>query len=246
MLPKETKDFDIKISVIMPVYNERGTIREILKQVRKVNIGKEIIIVDDCSTDGTQDLLRYLDKDIKIIYHAHNKGKGEAIKTGLRKAGGDLVIIQDADLEYNPQDYYKLIEPIVKGETDIVYGSRFLRDNKFAVSCHHLGNRFLTLATNLLYGSKLTDMETCYKVFRREILESMEIEAVSFDFEPEVTAKALKKGYKILEVPISYRGRSYHEGKKISWKDGLTALSCLLKFKFRRFAKPNSKKKANA
>lgn len=225
------KDFKVKISVIMPVYNERGTIGEILRQVREVNIDKEIIIVDDCSTDGTQGLLKHLGKDIKIIYHAHNKGKGEAIKTGLREARGDLVLIQDADLEYAPQEYYKLIQPMVEGKADIVYGSRFLRDNKFTVSSHYWGNRFLTLATNLLYGSKLTDMETGYKVFKRDILESMELEAVSFDFEPEVTAKALKKGYKILEVPISYRGRGYHEGKKISWKDGLAALHCLLKLK---------------
>lgn len=159
------KDFKVKISVIMPVYNERGTIGEILRQVREVNIDKEIIIVDDCSTNGTQGLLKYLGKDIKIIYHAHNKGKGEAIKTGLREARGDLVLIQDADLEYDPQEYYKLIQPMVEGKADIVYGSRFLRDNKFTVSSHYWGNRFLTLATNLLYGSKLTDMETGYKVF---------------------------------------------------------------------------------
>ncbi len=217
----------------MPVYNERRTISEILRQVREVNIDKEIIIVDDCSTDGTRDLLKHLDKDIKIIYHAHNKGKGEAIKTGLREARGDLVLIQDADLEYNPQEYYKLIQPILEGKTDIVYGSRFLEGNKFTLSCPYWANRFLTFVTNLLYGSKLTDMETCYKVFKRDILESMDIEAVSFDFEPEVTAKVLKKEYKILEVPISYRGRGYHEGKKISWKDGLAALYCLLKFRVR-------------
>ncbi len=227
------KDFEVKLSVIMPVYNERDTISEILRQVREVNIDKEIIIVDDCSTDGTRDWLKHLDKDIKITYHACNKGKGEAIKTGLREARGDLVIIQDADLEYNPQEYYKLIKPIAEGKTDIVYGSRFLGNSKFTVSCHYWGNRFLTFMTNLLYGSKLTDMETCYKVFRREVLISLKLEAVSFDFEPEITAKALKKGYNILEVPISYRGRGYHEGKKISWKDGLAALRCLLKFKIR-------------
>jgi len=232
-LPGERKVFGLKISVIMPVYNERDTISEILRQVRAVDIDKEIIIVDDCSTDGTRDWLKLLDKEIKITYHAHNKGKGEAIKTGLREARGDLVIIQDADLEYSPQEYYKLIEPIAEGKTDIVYGSRFLGNNKFPVSCHHWGNRFLTFMTNLLYGSKLTDMETCYKVFRREILLSLELEAVSFEFEPEVTAKALKKGYNILEVPVSYRGRGYHEGKKISWKDGLAALLCLLKLKLR-------------
>lgn len=230
---KLMKDFKVKISVIMPVYNERNTIGEILRQVQEVNIDKEIIIVDDCSTDGTQNLLKRLDKDIKIIYQAHNKGKGEAIKTGLKEVRGDLIIIQDADLEYSPQDYYKLIQPIREGKADIVYGSRFSGNNKFMVSSHYWGNRFLTFVTNLLYGSKLTDMETCYKVFKRDILKSMELEAVSFDFEPEVTAKVLKKGYKILEVPISYRGRGYHEGKKISWKDGLAALRCLLKFKIK-------------
>ncbi len=230
---KLMKDFKVKISVIMPVYNERNTIGEILRQVQEVNIDKEIIIVDDGSTDGTQELLKCLGKDIRVIYQAHNRGKGEAIKTALKEVRGDLVIIQDADLEYNPQDYYKLIQPIVEGKADIVYGSRFLGDNKFTVSGHYWGNRFLTFVTNLLYGSKLTDMETCYKVFKRDILKSMELEAVSFDFEPEVTARVLKKGYKILEVPISYWGRRYHEGKKISWKDGLAALHCLFKFKLR-------------
>ena len=227
----------MKLSVIIPVYNEEGTIREILNRVRAVDVGmeKEIIVVDDGSRDGTRRILQEeaVKGDIRVVYHPHNRGKGAAVRTGIEHAQGDFIIIQDADLEYEPGDYPKLLEPLLAGEADVVYGSRFLGGHEKAmVSLHRIGNRFLTAVTNLLYGSSLSDMETCYKVFRAEVIKSIPLVSDRFEIEPEITAKLLKRGYRIREVPIRYKGREFHEGKKISWKDGFGALWTLLKYRF--------------
>ncbi len=223
----------MKLTIIMPVFNERQYILEILARVNAVDLEKEIIIVDDCSTDGTYELLTENQKLYhKLIRHQVNQGKGAAIRSGIPEATGDLTIIQDADLEYDPDDYHKLLAPVLKGKADVVYGSRFTGEHKNMFFRHYLGNRFLTLVTNLLYDSTLSDMETCYKLFRTDILKSLRLRAKRFDFEPEVTAKVMKAGYRIYEVPISYAGREYHEGKKITWRDGFTALWCLLKYRF--------------
>ncbi|MFH1239355.1 MAG: glycosyltransferase family 2 protein, partial [bacterium] len=201
----------MKLSIIMPVYNESGTIREILRQVRSVDLGaieKEIIVVDDFSGDGTRDLLQKETSDggIKIIYHPRNQGKGAAVCSGLNEASGDFIIIQDADLEYDPAEYNKLMAPLIKNEADVVYGSRFLelKKNQFQSLAQYLGNRFLTYLTNLLYKVKISDMETCYKVFRANLIKGLSIKARHFDFEPEVTAKVLKKKWRFREIPISY------------------------------------------
>ncbi len=222
------------LSVIMPVYNERETLTEILARVRAVNLEKEILVVDDGSTDGTRDMLKEEEKkgDLKILYHEANKGKGAAVRTGLEHASGDFIIIQDADLEYDPRDYPKMLQPLLEGQAEVVYGSRFLgfRDAMFFTQA--LGNRFLTVLTNLLYGTALSDMETCYKVFRAEVIKSIPLRSRRFELEPEITAKLLKRGYRIHEVPISYQGREYHEGKKLTWRDGITALWTLIKYRF--------------
>lgn len=226
----------MKLSVIIPVYNEKNTIKEILRQVRQVDVEpleKEIIVVDDGSTDGTSDILKYeADSSLKYIRHQQNQGKGAAVCSGLVKASGDLVIIQDADLEYDPNDYKKLINPILKGKAKVVYGSRFTGERRNMLFWHYVGNRLLSLTTNILYNTTLSDMETGYKLFTKEVLNGLKIKAKRFEFEPEITAKVLKKGIRIYEVPISYTGREFSEGKKISWKDGFIALWTLIKYRF--------------
>jgi len=220
----------LRLSVIVPVYNEARTIAELMRRVRAVPVSKEIIVVDDCSTDGSHAILEGLaGEGIRVIHHERNMGKGAAIRTGLSHATGDCVIFQDADLEYDPMDYPKLLAPIARGEAPVVYGSRFMGESRGMLSLHRWGNKFLTRLTNLLYNSDLTDMETCYKCFRTEVIRSITIESDRFQIEPEVTAKVLKQGLRIVEVPISYAGRSFHEGKKITWRDGLSAVWTLFK-----------------
>lgn len=224
----------------MPVYNERQTVEEIVRRVLAVDldgIHKELILVDDGSTDGTREVLNTLGRQdlpgVKIVLHHQNQGKGAAIRTGLGHANGDLIVIQDADLEYDPRDYVVLLQPILDGKADVVYGSRFMGPHRAFNFLHMLGNKFLTLITNVLYNTILTDMETCYKVFRVEVLRNIRIRSNRFDFEPEITAKVLKRGYRVFEVPISYSGRDLDEGKKISaWRDGLPALWALIKYRF--------------
>ena len=229
----------LKLSVIIPVYNEDKTIKKTIAKVKKVqlkNIQKEIIIVDDYSSDNTRSILKdFSNKSLKILFHKKNMGKGAAIRTGLKKATGDIILIQDADLEYDPRYYGKLLEPIAKKRADVVYGSRvasIIKNIKNMYKLHYIGNLFLTSMTNLLYGVKITDMETGYKVFRRDVIKDMNLRAKRFDFEPEITAKILKKGYKIVEVPISFVGRKFDEGKKITWKDGVKAMYYLIKYRF--------------
>lgn len=228
-----------KLTILIPVYNEVKLLEEILLKVESVNIGsieKEIILVDDGSTDGTRDLLKKIQqsKPYKIYYHAKNMGKGAALRTGLTYATGDIILIQDADLEYDPSEYSKLIQPIIDSQTDIVYGSRLAnKENTKGFSMlHYLGNKFLTLATNILYGANITDMETCYKVFRYDVIKNMQIKSNKFDFEPEISAKILKRKHKIIEIPITYKGRAFEEGKKITWRDGIDALWTLFVYRF--------------
>ncbi|MDI6715607.1 MAG: glycosyltransferase family 2 protein [Actinomycetota bacterium] len=224
----------MKLSVIIPCYNEKATILEILRKVQEVSIDKEIIIVDDGSTDGTRELLSGLsDDNVKVILHEKNKGKGAAIRTGIGHASGDIIIIQDADLEYDPNDYPALVKPIENGDALVVYGSRLLRQNNISYLRYFLGGKLITLITNLLYGTKITDEPTCYKVFRADLLKSLDLKCTRFEFCPEVTAKIAKKHIKIHEVPISYYPRSLEEGKKIGWKDGIEAILTLLKYRFR-------------
>lgn len=223
----------MKLSVIMPVYNEKNTIKDIVERVLKVGIDLELVIVDDCSRDGTRDVLKTIsDPRVKVVYHDVNKGKGSAIKTGIQYVTGDYTIIQDADLEYDPEEYHKLLSPILEGKADIVYGSRFAGRTESMSALHLAGNKMLTVITNLLYGTKLTDMETCYKLVKTPLLKSLKLRANRFDFEPEITAKLFKKGVRFVEVPISYVGRAHSEGKKISWKDGFAAVWTLIKYKF--------------
>jgi glycosyltransferase involved in cell wall biosynthesis len=226
---------EMKLSIIIPCYNEKDTIREIVQAVRAAPVvEKEIIIVDDCSTDGTRDILRSEIVPLveKVIFHETNKGKGAAMRTGIREATGDIVIVQDADLEYDPQEYPRVIEPILQGKADVVYGSRFLggRPHRVLFFWHYMGNKFLTILSNMFTDLNLTDMETCYKAFRREIIQAVHIEESRFGFDPEVTAKVAKMGVRFYEVGISYYGRSYAEGKKIGWKDGVRAIYCILKY----------------
>jgi len=223
-----------KLSIIIPVFNEKNTILEIIRRVENVNFPKEIVIVDDASTDGTRPLLKTLETSGKIIlYHDKNMGKGAAIRTALEKVSGEIVIIQDADLEYNPKDYPSLLEPILNETADVVYGSRFLGGpHRVLYFWHYLANLFFTLITNLLYNINLSDMGTCYKVFRVNVLKSLNLKSNRFGFEPEVTAKICKLKLRIYETPISYYGRVYSEGKKITWKDGLVYIWCLLKYRF--------------
>ena len=222
-----------KLSVVIPVYNEKTSLLEIIRRVQAVPIEKEIILVDDFSTDGTRDVLRDLERrGFKVLYHEKNQGKGAALRTGFQRATGEFVIVQDADLEYDPNDYSKLLQPILDGRADVVYGSRFSGQRKNMTSLHTLGNLFLTGVTNLFYLTSITDMETCYKLFRRETIQGIRIECNRFNFEPEVTAKLLKRGLRIVEVPISYSGRSASEGKKITWRDGFSAVWTLIKYRF--------------
>ena len=227
----------MRLSIIMPVYNERETLREILRQVRAVelpDIEKEIIVIDDGSTDGSRDILNDEAQagDLVVLYHEQNRGKGAAVRTGIEHASGDIIIIQDADLEYDPRDYEKLIQPIIEGRVTVVYGSRFLGPRKAMLFWHMLGNKLLTLTTNILYNTILSDMETCYKCFRADVVKDIPLRARRFELEPEITAKVLKRGHRIFEVPISYYGREYHEGKKISWRDAPLAFWTLLKYRF--------------
>jgi len=221
------------VSIIMPVYNEAQYIEEIVNRVLKTDIEKELVIVDDFSADGTRDILsKYVQhKDIKIIFHEKNKGKGAAIRTGLREVSGDVVIIQDADLEYDPGEYHKLLEPIVDGRADAVFGSRFLGGpHRVLFFWHYIGNKVLTLLSNILSNLNLTDMETGFKAFKADVIKGMGLKSDRFGFEPEVTARLARKRYRIYETPISYSGRSYAEGKKITWKDGLAAIIHIVRF----------------
>jgi glycosyltransferase involved in cell wall biosynthesis len=225
---------DPLLSVVMPVYNEQDTIEEIIRRVLAVRIRIELIAVDDRSTDGTIEILERLERELgfKLLRQPVNAGKGSALRRGFAAVTGDIVVIQDGDLEYSPEEYPQLIELICQGRADVVYGSRFLGRHRVFLFSHYLGNRFLTLATNVLYNTNLTDMETCYKVMRTDVLRSMNLKSNRFGIEPEITAKVFKRGYRVYEIPITYDGRGYHEGKKITWRDGFVALWCLLKFRF--------------
>jgi len=225
----------MNLSVVIPVYNEVDNICEIIKRVQSLNLANEIIVVDDGSTDGTRPLLTELDgkKNVRVILHEYNQGKGAAVVTGLRAAQGDLLLIQDADLEYDPRDYPELVKPINEDIADVVYGSRFLGGpRRVAMYWHMIANRMLTAMTNILYDTILTDMETGYKVFRRGVIDGMTIHAKRFDFEPEFTAKILKRRYRIFEVPITFNPRDYSQGKKIKLKDAFAAVWTLLKYRF--------------
>ncbi len=223
-----------EVSVIIPVYNEVNTILEVVRRVMGQPNVTEIVIVDDCSRDGSSELLKQtpFPQGVKLLFHDKNRGKGAAIRTGVQAATKAIIIIQDADLEYNPSDFPVVLRPILDGVADVVYGSRFLGTHRSFMLHHYLGNRFLSMMTNVLYNNMLTDMETGYKAFRAPIIKSMKIRSNRFDFEPEITAKVLKRGYRIYEVPIYYAGRDYAEGKKITWRDGFAAVWALLRFRF--------------
>jgi glycosyltransferase involved in cell wall biosynthesis len=225
---------DPLLSVVMPAYNERDTIDEIIRRVLAVPVRLELIVVDDCSTDGTRDRLQALQRELgfTLILQAVNGGKGAALRAGFTKVSGEIVIIQDADLEYSPEEYPSLIELICTGRADVVYGSRFLGRHRVFLFTHYAGNRALTLMTNILYNTMLTDMETCFKVMRAEVLRSMTLRSNGFGIEPELTAKIFKRGYRVYEIPITYDGRGYSEGKKITWQDGIVAIWTLLKYRF--------------
>ena len=229
----------MKLSVVIPVYNEAATISKIVDLVRSVDAGmeKEILLVDDCSRDGTREVLEKMGRynaDLKVLFHEVNRGKGAALRTGFAAATGDVVLIQDADLEYDPHEYPRLLQPIVDGHADVVYGSRFLGGGAHRVVFywHYLGNRLLTTLSNMTTNLNLTDMEVCYKVFKREVIQNIPLKENRFGFEVEVTAKIARRKLKIYEVPISYYGRDYSEGKKIGWKDGFSALRCIVKYAF--------------
>jgi glycosyltransferase involved in cell wall biosynthesis len=238
---------DLTLSVVIPVYNEKKTIQEILRRVRAVPIKKQIIVVDDCSTDGTRELIADLekhDRDLKVVYHVVNQGKGAALRSGFCVASGQIVIVQDADLEYDPEQYPQLIQPILDDLADVVYGSRFIGEtHRVLYFWHSLANKFLTLLSNMFTNLNLTDMEVCYKVFRREVIQGLKLKSDRFGFEPEVTAKVARftlpapDGHpprlcRIYEIPVSYHGRTYREGKKIGLKDGFQALYCIIRYAF--------------
>jgi glycosyltransferase involved in cell wall biosynthesis len=245
---------DPKLSIVIPVYNEKATIEEILRRVLETEMRKEVVIVDDCSSDGAREILENMAqrqaagesavpardggdavelRELRFIFQQNNQGKGAALRRGFAEASGDIVLVQDADLEYDPRDYGKLLEPILEGRADVVYGSRFLGGpQRVHYFWHYVANKFLTLLSDIFTNLKLTDMETCYKVFRKEVLNGIQIKSNRFGFEPEITAKIAKGKWRIYEVPISYAGRTYEEGKKITWKDGVQALWCIIRFKF--------------
>jgi glycosyltransferase involved in cell wall biosynthesis len=225
---------DVHISVIIPVYNERETVTEVIRRVQEQPFDMEIMVVDDCSTDGTREILRETEwpENVHILYHEKNRGKGAAIRTALAAVSKEVIIIQDADLEYNPDDFSTVLRPILDGVADVVYGSRFLGIHRSFMLHHYVGNKLLTLTTNLLYNNMLTDMETGYKAFLSPVIKGIRIRSNRFDFEPEITAKVLKHGYRIYEVPIYYAGRDYTEGKKITWRDGFAAIWALIRFRF--------------
>ena len=228
----------MKLSVVIPVYNEMNTVSELVRRVQAVDIEKQIILVDDGSSDDTAQKLKELagGEHIHVLFHEENQGKGAALRTGIAAATGDIVIVQDADLEYDPQDYFNLIAPIEAGQADVVYGSRFIggQSHRVLYFWHSLGNRMLTMLSNIFTNLNLTDMEVCYKVFRREVLEQIEIEENRFGFEPEITAKVARLGCRIYEVGVSYSGRTYEEGKKIGFRDGVWAVWCIVKYNLRR------------
>ena len=226
-----------KVSILIPVFNEKDTLKLLLEKVEQANFAgleKEIIMVDDCSSDGTTEILKELSQNYKVLFHEKNQGKGAAIRTAVKEATGDFVVIQDADLEYLPDDYDKLLPILLNDEADVVYGSRFLNveNSKNFILKNKIANKFLTLLTNVLFGATITDMETCYKAFKREFIQSITIKSDRFDFEPEITAKVMKQKARLKEVPISYFGRGHEEGKKINWKDGVHAIFALIKFRF--------------
>jgi glycosyltransferase involved in cell wall biosynthesis len=227
-----------KLSVIVPVFNERNTIGEILRRMRAVvlpiDLDLEIVVIDDGSSDGTRDVLsQFTDSTVRVVRQPENLGKGAAVREGFRRATGDLLLIQDADLEYDPEDWPRLLNPVLRGKALAVYGSRFTGERRNMLFLHWVGNRFLSLVTNVLYNTTLSDMETCYKLLDRRLTESMVLRSDRFDIEPEITAKILKQGVRIYEVPISYAGREFDEGKKITWRDGFAALWALVKYRFR-------------
>jgi len=243
---------DPKVSVVIPVYNEKETIFEILRRVEDTPMRKEIVVVDDCSKDGTREILQNLSErqqrgdteapaadggepiplvNVRFFFQGQNQGKGAALRRGFAVATGDIVLVQDADLEYDPRDYPKLLEPILDGRADVVYGSRFLGGpQRVHYFWHYVANKFLTLLSDMFTNLKLTDMETCYKVFRKEVLKGIQLKSNRFGFEPEITAKIAKGTWRVYEVPISYAGRTYEEGKKITWKDGVQALWCIIRY----------------
>ena len=241
----------MKVTILIPVYNEQATLREILHRVRSVNLSvdaahstylegpivleREIVLVDDGSTDGSEEILHEeaAKGDIKVVFHGHNRGKGAAVRTGIQAATGDILLIQDADLEYDPRDYLSLLLPILEKRAEVVYGSRFLGGPRTAMLFWHmLANKLITLMTNVLYNAILSDVETCYKVFRADLIKAIPLRSNRFEIEPEITAKVLKRGHRIYEVPISYTGREYTEGKKIGLKDAFEAVWALLKYRF--------------
>jgi glycosyltransferase involved in cell wall biosynthesis len=228
----------MKVSVVIPAYNEIATIEEIVRHVEAVAIEKEIVVVDDLSTDGTREKLEELEAAgrVRLCKHERNRGKGAALRTGIAATSGEVILVQDADLEYDPRDYPRLLQPIEEGKADVVYGSRFAggQSHRVLYFWHSLGNKLLTLLSNMFTGLNLTDMETCYKVFRSDVIKSIEIEEDRFGFEPEITAKIAKIGCRVYEVGVSYSGRTYDEGKKIDWRDGLRALWCIFKYNLLR------------
>lgn len=234
------------VSVVMPVYNERPTVEEVVERVRAAPVDVELVVVDDGSTDGSPEVLRRLAEEGRIdrlVLKERNEGKGSALSAGFRETSGDVLVVQDADLEYDPSEYPRLLEPILKGKADVVFGSRFMggRPHRVLYFWHYVGNRFLTLLSNMCTNLNLSDMETCYKCFRREVLEGIEVEERAFGVEPELTAKVALGGWRVYEVGISYSGRTYQEGKKIGWRDGVRALYCIVKYglwrRFRRGAR---------